>query len=75
MMVFSDNLIAGIQNACQQIGGDMGTNDPRSIAEICVDAGRLEMFGYPEAQKEARALIKEFGYADFLGEASNHVLV
>jgi hypothetical protein len=74
MMVFSDNLIAGIQSVCQQIGGDMPTDDPAEIAEICFDASRMETFGHPQAAEEARDLIKEFGYADFLEEASQHVL-
>lgn len=33
----------------------------------------MEIYGYKEAQEEASALIKEFGYSEFLKEAAKHV--
>ena len=73
MLIFSDTLIAALQSTSTQIGGDAGTSDPEAIAELCVDGSRMEMFGHPEAQKEASALISEFSYGEFLKEAAKHV--
>lgn len=73
MMVFSDDLILALQSTSTAIGGDAGTSDPEAVAELCVDAGRMEIYGYKEAQEEARSLISEFGYSEFLKEAANHV--
>lgn len=73
MMIFSDNLITALQQVSNQIAGDAGTSDPEAVAELCVDASRLEIFGHPEAQKEASELIQEGDYSEFLKEAAKHV--
>lgn len=72
-MIFSDNLINALGAVSNDIAGDAGTSDPEAVAELCVDASRMEMFGHPEAQKEASALIREFDYSSFLKEAAKHV--
>lgn len=73
MMVFSDTLISALQATSNQIAGDAGTSDAIAVAELCVDASRMEIYGYKEAQQEASDLISEFGYDEFLKEAANHV--
>lgn len=72
-MIFSDELINALLDVSNQISPDSGTTDPLCIAELCVDADRLSSFGHPEAQEEARSLINEHGYDEFLKEAANHV--
>ncbi len=72
-MQFSDNLITALQQTSNQIAGDAGTSEPEEVAELCVDASRMEMFGHPEAQKEASDLIGAHGYDNFLKEAAKHV--
>lgn len=72
-MIFSDTLITALQQTSNQIGGDAGTSDPEEVAELCVDASRMEFYGHKEAQAEASALIREFGYSEFLKEAAKHV--
>jgi len=73
MMIFSDNLINALGDVSNQIAGDVGTSEPEEVAELCVDATRLQFYGHPKAQEEASALIREFGYGPFLKEAGKHV--
>lgn len=72
-MKLSDKLITALEATSEQIAGDAGTSDPEAIAELCVDASRMEIYGYEEAQDEASRLISEFGYGEFLKEAAKHV--
>ena len=43
------------------------------LAEVCIDAGRLETWGHPEAQKELSELIRAHGYPAVLAEVAKHV--
>lgn len=77
---FSDKLISGIQHVNQDVVYDISFDEDSSqeecdmiLAEVCIDAGRLEMWGHPEAQKELTDLIREHGYDAVLREAMNHV--
>lgn len=72
-MKLSDDLITALQQTSNQIAGDAGTSDPEAVAELCVDASRMELYGYREAQVEARLLIDRYGYGEFLKEAAKHV--
>lgn len=72
-MEFSNELKLALNTVSQQIAPDAGEVDSEEMAELCVDAGRMEMFGHEAAQNEASALIKEHGYGKFLKEAANHV--
>ena len=66
-------LINALISVSGQIAPDtVGMND-EEIAELCVDANRMEMFGFPEEQNEVIKLIREFNYDEFLKEAACHV--
>lgn len=78
-MKFSDNLIRAINSVNQDVAADVDfTGVPKKdhllvMAETCLDAGRLEMFGHKEADAEYRALLEEHGYDAVLKEAAKHV--
>lgn len=43
------------------------------MAEIVIDAGRLEIYGYPGTQEIIREAIDEFGYSTVLKEVAKYV--
>lgn len=71
----SDELKRGLQGVWNAIGydceqamsetGDALTNE--IAVECCIDANRLQTFGYPDAEKELDELIEAHGYADVYG--------
>jgi hypothetical protein len=48
-------------------------SDPEVVAETAMDASRLTMSGYPNADKEVGELIKKFGYDAVLKAAAKIV--
>ena len=72
-MELSPNLITALQQTSNDIAGDTGGASAEAVAELCVDASRMKMYGHPKAQEEASKLISEHGYSEFLKEAAKHV--
>lgn len=63
--MFTQETKSAICAVAQDVVPDMqpeDARDPAIVAEIVLDAGRLEMFGYPDAQKEFRELCKTHGW-------------
>ena len=74
-MEFSSDLKRQLNALSQDVAPDCKDMDAEGIAEICLDASRLTMAGYPELDKEASELIREHGYSAVLTEAAKHVSV
>ena len=74
-MNMSDELKRQLNALSQEVAPDCKDMDAEGIAEICLDASRLTMAGYPELDKEASELISQHGYPAVLAEAAKHVSV
>lgn len=73
-VVFSEALKQGINHVNQDVVYDLPRNASyEMIAEVCLDADRLETWGHKEANDEVKRLVKEFGYPAVLREAKKHV--
>jgi hypothetical protein len=72
-MVISDELKRALGAVSQEIAPDAKWADGEEMAELCVDASRLEMAGYKAEQEEARKLIDQHSYPEFLKEAAKYV--
>ena len=72
-MEFSKELKSALNAVSQEIAPDAKWADGEEMAELCVDASRMEMAGYKAEQDEASRLIREHSYGDFLKEAAKHV--
>ncbi|MAD98759.1 MAG: hypothetical protein Unbinned200contig1000_74 [Prokaryotic dsDNA virus sp.] len=73
-MEFSKELKSALNQVSQEIAPDAKWADGEEMAEMCVDARRLEMAGFKAEQTEARLLIDRHGYGEFLKEAAKHIL-
>jgi len=74
-MSFSRELQRQLNLLSQEIAPDVRDMDAEGIAEICFDANRLTMAGYPELDKEASAFRDEHGYDKLLQEGAKFVSV
>jgi len=72
-MNLSENLQRALQQVSQELAPDAKWACDQEMAELCVDASRLEMAGFKAEQVEARLLIDRYGYAEFLKEAALYV--
>lgn len=72
-MQMSDELKRALNQVSQEIAPDAKWAGGEEMAEMCVDASRLEMAGFKAQQEEASQLIADHGYGEFLKEAANHV--
>ena len=72
-MEFSRELKSALDLVSQQLAPDAEPCSDEEMAELCVDAGRLEMAGFRAEQVEARLLIDRNSYDEFLQEAAKHV--
>lgn len=52
---------------------DAGCTFEEALAETAIDAGRLTMWGFPDAQEEVLDLIHKFGYEKVLAEVQKHI--
>lgn len=57
----------------QEIAPDAEWADGEEMAELVLDASRLEVAGYTEEAAEASRLISEHGYPAVLKEGAKHV--
>lgn len=71
--MISNTLKNALGAVSQEIAPDARWADGEEMAELCVDANRLEYAGHDEAAAEAKRLIDEMGYSEFLKEAAKHV--
>ena len=75
--MFSDKLIAAIQQTSGEFAHELQVEEDENFAEILaetvLDAGRLEMLGYKEAQEEARHHVALHGWDAVVKEAAKHV--
>lgn len=71
---FSQALRDGISHVNQDVVFDLPRNASRAlIAEVCLDADRLDTWGHKEANEEVKRLVAEHGYPAVLREAKKHV--
>lgn len=79
---FSERLKAGIAHVAQDCAGDLSADFSEEeagcsfeivLAETALDASRLTMWGYPDADQEASALVKQHGYDAVLKAAAELV--
>lgn len=75
--MFSDKLIAAIQQTSGEFAHELQVEEDENFAEILaetvLDAGRLEMMGHKEAQEEARIHVAAHGWNTVVKEAAKHV--
>lgn len=72
-LMISDLLKRELRNLSQDIACELKDGDAEMIAEVCMDANRLTIAGYPELDKEVSELISKHGYSAVLEEAAKHV--
>lgn len=79
---FSARLKAGIQQVSSDCASDAlegfdadsaGCSEATLMAETAIDASRLTIWGYADADDEVHKLIAEHGYDAVLKEAEKHV--
>lgn len=75
MVTMSEELKRQLGALSQDVAADCKSFSAIEIAEICIDAKRLTMAGYPELDEEVSRLNKEFGYQALLEEGAKHVSV
>lgn len=82
MIIFSDNLISAIRAVSGECASDLAAGIDESgeevdfvycLAEVTLDANRLQMFGHPEADKELHDLLKEHSFSDVVEAAKAFV--
>ena len=72
-MTFGPRLQEQLRNLSQYIAADCRHEDTESIAEICCDANRLTMRGFPELDAQVSQYINDFGYEAMIAEAARHI--
>lgn len=74
--MFTLNLIEAIRSVSSQIIPDMldeDACDPAIVAEMTLDADRLNLHGYPEANSEVKTLCDEHGWNAVRKHAEKYV--
>lgn len=77
-VMMSEKLKNALRSVSGEVSWDLGPRDRRDariVAEVTIDADRLEMFGHPEANKEVTRLCEHYGYPAVLAEAAKYVSV
>lgn len=81
-MKFSERLQAGIAHISSDCASDAladfdpddaGCSEEELLAETALDASRLKMWGYEDADAEVKALVEQYGYEAVLQEATKWV--
>lgn len=75
MVTMSEELKRQLWALSQDVAADCKSFSAIEIAEVCMDAKRLTMAGYPELDEEVSSLVKQHGYAAVLEEGAEHVSV
>lgn len=79
VVTFSDSLRSAISAVARDCAGELEFSDDEVcseeeiLAETALDAGRLTIWGFAEADEEAKKLIKEHGWNAVVKEAAKHV--
>lgn len=75
--MFSETLKNAIRDVSGMIAGELQVGEDEDftliLAETTLDAGRLAMNGYREAQEELRSLLDTSSWDEVLEEAKKHV--
>lgn len=80
--MFTPATVSAIRHLSEEIASDalegfsqeeFGCTEEELLAEMVMDASRLTMAGYPEADAEIRSFVTARGYDDVLGEVARHV--